>query len=353
MSSAATLDADCLSFGYLLPTREAIMFNRSATAPLLGLAEQAEQLGFDAIWAGDGPLARPRHDALVMLTALAARTDRVVLGTGVLLGALRPALLLAQATSTLDQISEGRFVLGLGAGFPFPETERQFEAVGVPYTGRVGRLAETIAALRLLWQAEGEPIDFHGRHIQLSEVALQPVPYTAGGPRLWLAGAGETAERRVGRVADGWLPYLPSPQLYEEGLARVRATAAQAGRERAPVPGLYATVALDSSPQRAQERLADYIQAYYGQPVELIAMIQAMYAGTPEGLLEWLSPYLQAGARHVVLRVADEDPQRGLQSAAQARELIVNTWSTNRGQTSFELQTREIRSSNPQTCSQL
>jgi alkanesulfonate monooxygenase SsuD/methylene tetrahydromethanopterin reductase-like flavin-dependent oxidoreductase (luciferase family) len=245
-----------------------------------------------------------------------------VLGAGVLLGALRPALLLAQATSTLDQISEGRFVLGLGAGFPFPETERQFQAVGVSYKGRVGRLAETIAALRLLWQANGEPVDFPGHHLQLSEVALQPVPHTAGGPPMWLAGAGETAERRVGQLADGWLPYLPSPQLYAEGLARVRAAASEAGRDTAPLPGLYATVALDSSPERAQERLASYIQAYYGQSVELIGLIQAMYAGTPEGMLDWLGPYVQAGARHVVLRVADEDPQRGLKSAAHAREMI-------------------------------
>ncbi len=299
------------------------MFDRPAAAPLLALGERAEQLGFDAIWAGDGPLARPRHDPLAMLAALAARTDLVVLGTAVLLGALRPALLLAQAASTLDQISEGRFVLGLGAGFPFPETEHQFQAVGVPYAGRVGRLTETIAALRLLWQANGEPTDFSGRHVQLSEVALQPVPYTTDGPPLWLAGAGEMAERRVGRVADGWLPYLPSPQLYEEGLARVRAAATEAGRNTAPLPGLYATVALDSSPQRAQERLASYIQTYYGQPVEFVGLIQAMYAGNPEGMLDWLGPYVQAGARHVVLRVAHEDSELGLESAAKACESIL------------------------------
>lgn len=323
MSSAGTLDADRLSFGYVLPTREAIMSDRPATGPLLALGEQAEQLGFEAIWAGDGPLARPRHDTLAMLAALAGRTQRAMLGTGVLLGALRPALLLAQTAGTIDLISEGRFILGLGAGFPFPETERQFQAIGVPYAGRVGRLAETIAALRLLWQAEGEPIDFHGRHIELSEVALLPAPHTAGGPPLWLAGAGEAAERRVGQLADGWLPYLPNPQLYEEGLARVRAAATEAGREDSPLPGLYATVALDSSPERAQERLASYIQAYYGQPVELIGLIQAMYAGTPEGMLEWLSPYTQAGARHIVLRVAHEDPERGLKGAAKSCELIL------------------------------
>jgi thiamine monophosphate synthase len=102
----------------------------------------------------------------------------------------------------------------------------------------------------------------------------------------------------------------------------VRAAATEAGRNTAPLPGLYATVALDDSSQRAQERLENYIQTYYGQPAELVGLIQAMYAGTSEGLLDWLGPYVQAGARHVVLRVADEDPQRGLQSAARARELI-------------------------------
>jgi alkanesulfonate monooxygenase SsuD/methylene tetrahydromethanopterin reductase-like flavin-dependent oxidoreductase (luciferase family) len=312
-----------LSFGYLLPTRDAVMFGRPAARPLLSLGEQAEKLGFEAIWAGDGPLARPRHDALLMLTALAARTERATLATGVLLGALRPALLLAQAAATLDQISEGRFVLGLGAGFPFPETERQFEAVGVPYAGRVARLAETIAAMRLLWDGAGEPVDFAGRHISLEQAALEPAPHTPGGPSVWLAGAGEVAERRVGRIADGWLPYSPTAELYEEGLGRVREAAAEAGRERTPIPGLYVTVALDSSTAVAEERLSGYIETYYGHPREVIGAIQAMYAGTPDGMLDWLGPYLDAGARHVVLRVADEDAERGLESAAHARELIV------------------------------
>ena len=234
-----------------------------------------------------------------------------------LLGALRPALLLAQAAATLDQISEGRFVLGLGAGFPFPETERQFQAVGVPYAGRVGRLTETIAALRLAL-AGGRGAD------QL----LRPPPRalrggaaarTAHAPAVRRCGSPARA-RRLSDESAG----LPTAGCHTHrarsstGRPCARTSAAtEAGRETPRCPGLYATVALDGSPKRAQERLANYIQAYYGQPVELIAMIQAMYAGTPEGMLEWLAPYIQAGARHIVLRVADEDPQRGLKSAAK------------------------------------
>ncbi len=137
-----------------------------------------------------------------MLSALAARTERATLATGVLLGALRPALLLAQAAATLDQISAGRFVLGLGAGFPFPETERQFEAVGVPYEGRVRRLSETIAAMRLLWAGAGEPVDFEGSHIALEQAELEPAPHTPGGPQVWMAGAGVQAGTSYGETDD-------------------------------------------------------------------------------------------------------------------------------------------------------
>jgi alkanesulfonate monooxygenase SsuD/methylene tetrahydromethanopterin reductase-like flavin-dependent oxidoreductase (luciferase family) len=316
------LDPTAVSVGYLLPTRDAVTLERPAAEPLLRLAERAEELGFDAVWVGDGPLARARHDALAMLAAVAARTERLALGTGVLLAALRPVLLLAQAAATIDQIAEGRLILGVGAGFPFPETERQFEAVGVPYRGRVGRLTETVAALRELWGAAGEPITFSARHVQLDEVALQPAPYRPGGPPVWFAGAGETAEQRAGRIADGWLPYPPTSEQYAEGWARVSAAAAEAGRPAPPLAGLYATVAVDDSAVVARERLRRNIERYYSQPLEVMQAIQASFAGTPEEVRDWLAGYVEAGARHIVLRVTDEQAERGLESAAHARGLL-------------------------------
>jgi alkanesulfonate monooxygenase SsuD/methylene tetrahydromethanopterin reductase-like flavin-dependent oxidoreductase (luciferase family) len=316
------LDPNSVSIGYLLPTRDAVTLARPAAAPLLTLGQRAEALGFDAIWVGDGPLARARHDTLTMLAALAALTERIALGSGVLLAALRPALLLAQACSTLDQIAEGRLILGFGSGFPFPETERQFQAVGVPYAGRVKRLTETIVALRALWQGAGTPISFSGRHVQLEDVALEPPPYRAGGPPVWLTGAGGPAERRVGELADGWLPYPPSAEQYADSWARVSAAATAAGRTTPPLPGLYATVAIDDSAQVARERLQRNTQRYYNQPVEIMQMIQATYAGTPAEVQEWLGQYINAGARHIVLRVSDEQAERGLQAAAHTLELI-------------------------------
>src|SRR5438093_4983020 len=102
---------DELSIGYLLPTRDAVTLGRPAALPLIALGERAERLEFHAVWVGDSPLARSRHDALSMLAAMAARTERVALGTAVLLAALRPALLLAQSRATVDAVAGGRPIL--------------------------------------------------------------------------------------------------------------------------------------------------------------------------------------------------------------------------------------------------
>src|SRR5262249_30863354 len=99
--------------GYLLPAREQVMAGRPEAAPLIALAERAADLGFDSIGAGDSLLARPRHDPLTLLAAVGGRVPRVELGTAVLLPALRNPVVLAQQVATLDQISEGRVILGV------------------------------------------------------------------------------------------------------------------------------------------------------------------------------------------------------------------------------------------------
>ena len=140
--------------GYLLPTRERIMEGRPETAPLLALAERAEALGFDSIWVGDSMLARPRHDALTLLAAVAARTRRAELGTAVLLPALRNPVLLAHQVATLDRIAEGRVILGVGIASDVPNIRAEFEAAGVPFDKRTGRLIEGLRALPASGRAE-------------------------------------------------------------------------------------------------------------------------------------------------------------------------------------------------------
>jgi alkanesulfonate monooxygenase SsuD/methylene tetrahydromethanopterin reductase-like flavin-dependent oxidoreductase (luciferase family) len=189
--------------GYLLPTREQIMGGRPAAGPLLRLAERAEELNFDSIWIGDSLFDRPRHEPLVMLAAVAARTKRVSVGTGVLLSALRNPIQLAQQAATLDQISQGRLILGIGIGISPDQSgiRAEFAAVGVPFEKRVGRVLECMRLCRALWT--GKPVTWEGRW-RLDNVTLGPTPHRAGGPPIWMGGNTPGAMQRAARYFDGW-----------------------------------------------------------------------------------------------------------------------------------------------------
>src|SRR5216684_9396643 len=165
--------------GYLLPTRERIMEGRHETAPLLALAERAEALGFDSVWVGDSLLARPRHDPLTLLAAVAARTQKVALGTAVFLPALRNPVVLAHQLATLDQISQGRLVLGAGIASDMPNIRMEFAAAGVPFEGRVGRMMEGLRLARALWS--GNAVNWEKRW-PVRDGTLGPTPYRPGGP---------------------------------------------------------------------------------------------------------------------------------------------------------------------------
>jgi probable F420-dependent oxidoreductase len=300
-----------LGVGVLLPTREFALRRRDDAKGLVELATLAESLGFDSAWVGDSPVARPRFEPFSLLAAIAARTERVTLGTAVLLAALRPPVLLAHAAASLDRLTEGRLILGVGAGFPMPSTEAEFTAVGVPFKERIGRLEETITICRNLWARrddDGVGVSFAGRYWSFDDVSLSPRPFRFDGPPLWLAGAGQKPFARVGRLFDGWLPYSPTPEQFGTGLATIRDAARSAGRgEDAVTPGLYATVNLQEDTARAERELEDYTDAYYGVPLEAMRQLQAFYAGATRGCVDWLRAYVEAGASHIVLRFGTLD----------------------------------------------
>lgn len=302
--------------GYLLPTREQVMAGNPQAAPLLALAEQADGLGFDSIWVGDSLLARPRHEPLTLLAAVAARVRRPELGTAVLLPALRNPVLLAHQVATLDQISEGRVILGVGIASDLPNIRAEFTAVGVPFEKRVGRLLEGLQLCRALWT--GKPVDWDGRW-KVTGGTLGPVPHRPGGPPIWVAGSAPAALERAGKHFDGWLPNSPNAAQWGEQWAQVQAAAKAAGRAPdAMVGGIYLTVAIDDDAGRAEERLNAYMQQYYGQPAATMRARQVNYAGPAAGLLEWLQGYVAAGASHLVLRFAG-DHERHLRTVAAIR----------------------------------
>ena len=303
-----------VEFGVLLPTREAIMSGRPETAPLVTMAERAEAAGFDSVWIGDSITARPRHEPLTLLAAVAARTRRVRLGTGVLLPALRQPVVLAHVVGTLDRISEGRVILGVGIATDGPAIRKEFAAVGVPFERRVGRVLETIEICRALWSRDH--VSFSGKHFTIEDATVEPKTQRPGGPPIWMGGSGPTALRLAARF-DAWFPTGPSVEFFAEHFPAVQAAARAAGRAADAVTGAaYVTLALDPSPAAAEQRLHGFLETYYAAPARVILARQACYAGPIEGCVEWLQRWIDTGVRHIALRFAGGDQLAQVDEAA-------------------------------------
>jgi alkanesulfonate monooxygenase SsuD/methylene tetrahydromethanopterin reductase-like flavin-dependent oxidoreductase (luciferase family) len=308
-----------ISLGYLLPTREQVMEGRPEAAPLLRLAEQAEDLGFASVWVGDSLLARPRHDPLTLLGGVAGRTKRVLMGTAVLLPALRNPVVLAHQVATLDQVSEGRLILGVGIASDNQAIRDEFMAAGVPFEGRVGRMMEGLRLCKALWS--GTAVDWNGRWTVKAGV-LGPTPHRSGGPPLWYGGRSEAALARTAKFFDGWFPNHAEPTRFAAEFAQIHALAHAAGRVGGVRDGAtYLTLAIDDDAARAGERMDAYMARYYNQPAAAMRARQVNYAGPAEGAAKLLSDYAAHGATHLVLRFAG-DHARQMQAVAKIRAAL-------------------------------
>ena len=311
-----------LRLGILLPTRERIMQSMHETDPLLDLAQQAERSGFDSVWVGDSLLARPRHEPLTLLAALAARTSKVALGTAVLLPALRNPVHLAHLVATVDRLSHGRVILGVGIAADLANIRAEFAAAEAPFAKRVGRLMEGLRLCRALWR--GEPVTWQGRWA-LDGQTLAPTPHRAGGPPIWVGSHVRAGMQRAGKYFDGWFPTGPNARAYAEQLAIVRDEAVAANRNPDDItPAIYLTMRIDEDPQRANQHIDQYLRDYYGVDPQVMRRQQACFAGNEHQAIEWLNAFVDAGAQHLVIRLAG-DHERQLQTLVRIRSALQTT----------------------------
>jgi alkanesulfonate monooxygenase SsuD/methylene tetrahydromethanopterin reductase-like flavin-dependent oxidoreductase (luciferase family) len=291
-----------MRFGLLLPAGGRQLHTASDTRGLIELAVEVERLGFDSIWAGDS-LSRGRVEPLVLLSAVAAVTERITIGTAALLPAFRHPVPAAQALSSLDLLSSGRLVVAVGGGFP-GLSEPEFELVGVEFRTRFSWLEDVVALWRQLWSAQPSTA-FHGKLLHYDWLPAVPAPYRSAGPPIWLAGATPAALARTGRNYDGWLPYPPAVAGYAAGLDQINAAATEAGRDPTSVtPALFATILIDDDPERGMRALDEYCQATYRLPMDTVAGIQLLITGSADEVAARLAAYRAAGARHIAIRIA-------------------------------------------------
>jgi len=271
----------------------------------------AERLPIESIWQGGHLLPRhPTGEAITRLALLTAWTERVRVGTAVLLLPLYHPVVVAKQLADLDAWSAGRVSVGVGVGGEFPE---EFEAVGVPRGERGARTDEAIGVLRALWR--GGPVTHHGRFFHLDDVELvavtppgsDPSRRRQGGPPIIVSGRKETAMRRAARLGDGWMPYLVSPNAYARSVRAIEEEARAAGRDLTGFEWmLYAYCSVRPDGDRARNDVAAFLGGAYGdKPGAMLDRIAP--SGTPEEVAARLQEYVDAGVRHLVISPAAHD----------------------------------------------
>ena len=353
---------------------------RPPVDPAVAAARAAEEAGFDALWWSDHflhwfppgvwtpdlmPMARVLRsphaflDPMPIMAAVARETERVRLGTAVTDPIRRSPAVLAQTFLTLDHLSHGRVILGIGAG----EAENILP-FGFPYDRIASRLIEAVEIIRLLWSTI-EPVDYEGEFWRLDGAILGAEPYGERPPEIWMASHRPRVLRATGRLADGWLPIFVDAAQYGEALGRVRAASVEAGRTAdAVTAGLYAWIVVDEDREvaaRMLETLALRLVALTAPPDEFaragvasplagawglldfvpthMDTAQAMQAaaavpqellrryylwGTPDDIVERLRPFRGAGLEHVYLAnvTALGDPAKAAGSVGLLREVL-------------------------------
>lgn len=211
-----------MQFGVMLPHR----WLYAAGNTIRDFAREAEALGYTSLWVTDHivvPSYRMErghifYEALTTLAYVSSITTRCRLGVAVLALPPRNPVLVAKQVATLDALSEGRVVLGVGAGW----IEEELRYLGASWSNRGRMLDEAIKVVRKLWSAE-HANSFEGRYTTFTDVTCFPKPAQRGGPKVLIGGMTAPSLRRAATLGDGWIPWAVTPQELKDGVARIRA----------------------------------------------------------------------------------------------------------------------------------
>ncbi len=286
---------------------------------LVDLVQLVDRCGYDSLWAGDHiSFAIPILDPMLQLAQAAVVSRRLTLGTSVLLVPLRHPTPIAKQVLTLDHLTEGRFILGVGVGGEFPN---EYAACDIPHNERGARLAEGVQVIRKFFS--GQPVSHHGKFFgPFSDVPMLPPPRQAGGPPIWFAGRKDAALRRIGRLGDGFLAYVITPEMYRDALATIDAAAQAAGRGTIAFgTGHLLFTRLDTTYEAALDRATETLSVRYAMDFRKAAQ-RYCALGTPQQVAETIRRFYDAGVRHIALDLLGPYEQRNEQIAWFARDAL-------------------------------
>jgi len=282
------------------------------------IVRRLEALGFDSVWTGDHlSFHHPLYESLTLLASYAGITERIRLGVGVYLLALRPPGAVAKMTATLDALSGGRLIFGVGVG---GENPKEYELVGVPHRQRGARVSEGIDVVRALWR--DTPASFKGRFTQFDSVSIDPKPVQRPGPPVWIGGRSDAALARAGRQGDGWVSYVVTAERYTQSLGKIRAAAEAGGRSLDGFVAAHLTfITVGRDYERARKVWVERLSKRYAQDFGPLAQKYGVI-GTPAECVEQLERFRAAGCNYFVLNPICEMADEPDQIEAMAAEIL-------------------------------
>jgi probable F420-dependent oxidoreductase len=278
-------------------------------------AQMVESLGYDYLCSGEHMMFHgPVPNSLITLAIAAGATSRIKLMSTVVLLPLYTPMVLAKMTSVLDVASNGRYHMGIGVGGEFP---KEFEACGVPVKQRGSRANEALQVIKKLWTEKN--VRFEGRFSKFSGVTLDPRPIQQPHPPIWVAGRKESAMRRAALYADGWIPYMYTPEMLHDSIEKIHQFGKEAGRDLSQFrPGLFIFASVYPDRDEAREQAARALGKNYAQDFSKIAGRYTLY-GNPDDCRKRLKEYVDAGARTVLVSWAcrQDDIEHNMKLIAQ------------------------------------
>jgi alkanesulfonate monooxygenase len=264
-------------------------------------AERAEALGFESLWAWDHVLlgvepAFPILDSITALGAIAARTSRIKLGTGVLVLPLRNPVTVAKALGSLDVISGGRLLLGVAAGW----YAREFDAVGVPFKARGRQFERNLEILTRLWTEERVTLKVD--EFNLREAVM--VPRTAQRPRppILIGGYVDAVLKRAGTKGDGWLTYFYTPESFERAWRKVRDFAREAGRDPSTLTATnQLAIYVGESREQTTADMRRWLSTEWDVAAWSESTIEHAIHGSPAECIAQLRAHVATGVDRIVL----------------------------------------------------
>jgi probable F420-dependent oxidoreductase len=305
-----------MTFGVFLP----ISGRAASRQTLTQAAQEAESLGYSSVWAADRivipweiktiypyskestfivPPDRPFFEPLTCLAFLAACTERIRLGMSVMVLPYRHPLYWAKIATTIDQLSMGRLIMGVGIGW----MEEEFAAMGVPFKERGQISDEQLTLVKQLWH--DDHVNFHGARYHCNDIAFSPKPFQKPRLPIWVGGEGAHAQRRAGRYGDGWFPYFVriTPDELARRFDQVRRSAAEAGRDPDELT-LACCLPVELTPDEVSQE-KDYLK------------------GTPPQVMDALKRFERIGVMHIGLQfMIPRWPERREQIERFAKEVL-------------------------------